>query len=191
MNEYGLNGEQAELICDEKEGADYFEAAAGEAERLGLSKTAAASRIANWFLSEVKHALSREGTALRDIASFPLGPRRLASLAAMLGAGRITGKTAKQCMDLVIAENREPEDIVKEKGWEQLTDPAQIAAAAQAVLAAETSTVTELRELAAAPDGREKRRRTLTAYLVGKVIAATGGRADPKIAGEQVEALLK
>jgi aspartyl-tRNA(Asn)/glutamyl-tRNA(Gln) amidotransferase subunit B len=71
-----------------------------------------------------------------------------------------------------------------------LTDPAQIAAAAQAVLAAETSTVTELRELAAAPDGREKRQRTLTAYLVGKVIAATGGRADPKIAGEQVEALL-
>ena len=190
MNGYGLNEEQAELICDEKEGADYFEAAALEAERLGLPKTAAASRIANWFLSEVKHALGREGIALRDIASFRLGPRRLASLAAMLGAGRITGKTAKQCMDLVIAEDREPEDIVKEKGWEQLTDPAQIAAAAQGVLAAEESTVAELRELAAAPEGKEKRRRTLTAYLVGKVIAATGGRADPKLAGEQVEALL-
>ena len=81
----------------------------------------------------------------------------------MLGAGRITGKTAKQCMDMVIAEDREPEDIVKEKGWEQLTDPAQIAAAAQGVLAAEESTVAELRELAAAPEGKEKRRRTLTA----------------------------
>jgi len=48
--------------------------------------------------------------------------------------------------------------------------------------------VVELRSIiAAAEAGKEKRRRTLTAYLVGKVLSATGGRADPNIAGEQVE----
>ena len=66
-----------------------------------------------------------------------------------------------------------------------------VSAAAQTVLAAEGDTVAELRGLApSSPAPAEKRRRTLEAYLVGKVIAATGGRADPKIAGEQVAALL-
>jgi aspartyl-tRNA(Asn)/glutamyl-tRNA(Gln) amidotransferase subunit B len=119
----------------------------------------------------------------------------------MNGEGRITGKLAKQCMDIIAAENREPEEIVQANNWEQLSDPAKIAGFAAAVFAAEEKTVAELRALAgsgaiasngdlAGDSGKEKRRRTLVAYLVGKTIAATGGRADPKIAGEQVEKLL-
>ncbi|MDR1308177.1 MAG: Asp-tRNA(Asn)/Glu-tRNA(Gln) amidotransferase subunit GatB [Treponema sp.] len=195
MNDYGLSEEQAELICDEKEGADYFEAAAREAKLLPRDRNFRGDeiplRIANWFLSDIKHILNREGIALRNIASFKLSPPRLASLIAMLGAGRITGKIAKQCLDTVIAEDRDPEEIVKANNWEQLADPASIAKSAEAVFAAESVTVTELRELIAANDAaKAKRRRTLTAYLVGKVIAATGGRADPKLAGQQVELLL-
>ncbi|GHV86142.1 aspartyl/glutamyl-tRNA(Asn/Gln) amidotransferase subunit B [Spirochaetia bacterium] len=200
MEEYGLQQEQAELICDEKEGADYFEAAvsAAGADKQELSKKenteakhSAALQIANWFLSDIKHILGREGLALKDITSFRLNPRRLAALAVMAGAGRITGKLAKQTMELVIAEDREPEEIVKANNWEQLTDPAQIAETVKAVFAAEEKTVTELRALKAEGDEtKEKRRRTLAAYLVGKVIAATGGRADPKIAGQQVDSLL-
>ncbi|MDR2471682.1 MAG: Asp-tRNA(Asn)/Glu-tRNA(Gln) amidotransferase subunit GatB [Treponema sp.] len=189
MKDYGLTGEAAELIGDEKEGADYFEAAvSAAAEEAGLSKREAASRIANWFLSDIKHLLGREGIPLRNIASFSVTPRRLASLAVMAESGRISGKIAKQCMELAAAENRDPQEIVKTKGWEQLTDPAAIASAAKTVLAAEAGAVAELRALGA--DAAEKRRRTLTAYLVGKVIAATEGRADPKIAGAAVAALL-
>ncbi|MDR2663792.1 MAG: hypothetical protein LBC31_12430, partial [Treponema sp.] len=105
---------------------------------------------------------------------------------------------AKQCLDIVIAEDRDPEEIVKTNNWEQLTDPARISALAEAVFAAESATVTELRGILAVgakqvggAGSKEKRRRTLTAYLVGKVIAATSGRADPKLAGQQVELLLK
>jgi aspartyl-tRNA(Asn)/glutamyl-tRNA(Gln) amidotransferase subunit B len=190
MASYGLSPEQAELICDEKEGADYFEQALA-AVPAGQAGNGAFLRAANWFLTDIKHILGREGIAVRDIASFRLTPRRFAALTLMAESGRITGKTAKQTLELVIAEDRDPEDIVQERGWEQLTDPAVIARAAETVFAAETDTVTELRALLAAGDGgKEKRRRTLQAYLVGKVLAATGGRADPKIAGESVDALL-
>jgi aspartyl-tRNA(Asn)/glutamyl-tRNA(Gln) amidotransferase subunit B len=103
----------------------------------------------------------------------------------MISAGRITGKSAKQTLELVIAEDRDPEDIVREKNWEQLTDPEKIAETARKVVAEESATVNELRNTA-----NEKRRKTLNAYLVGKVLSATGGRADPKIAGEQLEKLL-
>jgi aspartyl-tRNA(Asn)/glutamyl-tRNA(Gln) amidotransferase subunit B len=199
MEEYGLSPEQAELICDEKQGADYFEDALA-AVRGGRAESreavnAAAARIANWFLTDIRRILHRENRAVRDISGFALTPGRLASLAVMTGAGRISGKLARQTLELSVAEDRDPEDIVREHKWEQLTDRAAIARAAKAVFAAETETVTELRALCAASGegpkrAGEKRRRTLEAYLVGRVLAATGGCADPKIAGETVENLL-
>jgi aspartyl-tRNA(Asn)/glutamyl-tRNA(Gln) amidotransferase subunit B len=196
IKEYGLSAEQAELICDEKTGADYFEAAAAEIKKQMEAKgeiSGQAVRIANWFLSDIKHILNQKGMALKDIGSFALNPRRLAALAVMLGAGRITGKLAKQCMEIIAAEDRDPEEIVRANNWEQLADPAKIAEVVRTVFAAEKKTAAELRAIIAAASGvpgSEKRKKTLTAYLVGKVLAATGGRADPKIAGIQVEEML-
>jgi aspartyl-tRNA(Asn)/glutamyl-tRNA(Gln) amidotransferase subunit B len=143
-------------------------------------------------LGDIKHILGREGIALNAIASFRLSPVRLASLVAMSAGGKISGKNAKQTVEEVIKEDKDPERIVREKGWEQLCDPALIAGAVEAAFAAEADPVQTLRSLIAGADSaKEKRRRALTAYLVGKVLAATGGRADPNIAGAQVEALLR
>ena len=184
IKEYNLSEEQAGLICDEKEGADYYEAAVE-----GSPKEAV--RIANWFLTDIKFILNKKGIAVKNIGGFPLNPRRLKSLAVMLSEGRITGKLAKQCMETIIAEDKDPEEIVKANNWEQLSDPVKIAEAVKSVFIAEEKTVTELRSIIASGEAnKEKRRRTLTAYLVGKSLAATGGRADPKITGEQVEKLL-
>jgi aspartyl-tRNA(Asn)/glutamyl-tRNA(Gln) amidotransferase subunit B len=198
-NDYGLSEEQAEHICDEKEGADYFEAAVTETRVIGVTRatenmdvTDTTHRITNWFLTDIKAILNRKGIALKNIGSFPLTPRRLAALAIMLGRGKITGKLARQCMDLVVAEDRDPEEIVRANNWEQLRDPEKITEAVKSVLAAEEKTVTELRSIAAGNGDavKKKRRRTLTAYLTGKVLAATGGRADPIIAGKLLEELL-
>jgi aspartyl-tRNA(Asn)/glutamyl-tRNA(Gln) amidotransferase subunit B len=192
MAEYSLTEEQAGQLCDEKALADYFEEAAAAALKAGLAKSDAAARIANWLLGDIKHILGREGIALSGIASFRLNPRRLASLVALSAEGKISGKNAKQTVEAVIREDKDPECIVREKGWEQLSDPALIARAVEAAFAAETDTVHELRLLdAGTGSAQEKRRRALTAYLVGKVLAATGGRADPKIAGAQLDALLR
>ena len=187
--EYGLGEEQADLVCEEKAQADYFEAAVAEAiqaER-SLSKKEAAGKTVNWLLQDVKHIMGREGVELRDIGAFRLSPRRLAGLIAMSAAGKISGKNAKQTLEAVIKEDKDPEVIIQERGWALLTDPAAIACAVRSVAEAEAATVAEARGIAA----NEKRRQTLQAFLVGKVLAATGGRADPHIAARQVEALLQ
>jgi aspartyl-tRNA(Asn)/glutamyl-tRNA(Gln) amidotransferase subunit B len=189
MNDYGLSEEQSDLICDEKQGADYFEEAVGEAEKRGLAKGDAAAKIANWLLSDIKHMLHRDNIPLSLLPSFRLNPSRLASLTVMLFTGRITGKLAKQTAELVVAEDRDPEAIVKERNWEQLNDPAQIAEAVRRVMAAEAATVEDLRNAERA--GNVRRRQTLAAYLVGRVLAATGGRSDPGIAGRQIEESLR
>jgi aspartyl-tRNA(Asn)/glutamyl-tRNA(Gln) amidotransferase subunit B len=193
--DYGLNEEQADLVCEEKAQADYFEAAVRAAENPAksaaaeLSKKELAARIANWLLQDIKHILGRENIELRDIGSFRLTPERLAALTVLSAAGSISGKNAKQTLEAVIKEDKDPETIIKERGWELISDPAKIAEAVKAVIAAEQNTVAELRSLTGS--GNEKRRHTLNAFLIGKVLAATGGRADPKIAGLQLEELIR
>ncbi|GHV40488.1 aspartyl/glutamyl-tRNA(Asn/Gln) amidotransferase subunit B [Spirochaetia bacterium] len=185
----GLNGEQADLVCEEKASADYFEAALSAAVSAGLEPKDAALRIVNWLLQDIKHILSREGIPLHDIGSFKLNPKRLAALVALVGGGQISVKIAKQTLEAVLAEDKDPEVIIKERGWERLSDPAKIAEIVQAVYKAEEAAFAEAREAAAGGNG--KRRQTLSAFLVGKVLAASSGRADPKIAGAQIEALIE
>jgi aspartyl-tRNA(Asn)/glutamyl-tRNA(Gln) amidotransferase subunit B len=188
QREYGLSETYAELLCDEKAEADYFEEAVREAERLGLEKREAALQINKRLISDIRHILARRGLNASALASFPLTPRRLAALTALNLQGRISGKHVKQTLDLVIAEDRDPEAILRERHWECLSDPAEIAETVRTVQEAEQSVFAEVR--AAIAEGNLKRRHTLTAYLVGKVLAATGGRADPQIAGAQIEAAI-
>ena len=188
QRDYGLNEEQAELICDEKAQADYFEEALSWAIRGGLEVRDGAARIRNWVLSDIKHVLNRDGLAVPDIAALKLCPRRLASLVVLAAQGRVSSKNAKQTLEAVLAEDKDPETIIRERNWEQLRDPEKIAEAARAVLAGEQSAVEEIR--AARAGGSQKRADTLTAYLLGKVLERTGGRADPRIAGALIAELI-
>jgi aspartyl-tRNA(Asn)/glutamyl-tRNA(Gln) amidotransferase subunit B len=186
--DYGVTEEQADLICEEKAQADYFEAAVKEAAAQGLETRDAANRIVNLLLTDIKRVLRRDGMAAAEIGSFALTPFRLASLTALIAGGAVSGKNGKQTLEAVIAEDKDPGAIVKERGWELISDPAKIAEAVKAVSESEAVSLAEAREAAAA--GNAKRTSALTAYLVGKVLASTGGRADPKIAGAQVAQLL-
>jgi aspartyl-tRNA(Asn)/glutamyl-tRNA(Gln) amidotransferase subunit B len=183
--EYGLSAEQAALICEEKAFADYFEAAVaavateyGDGKRAQIAKT-----VTNWLLTDIKHILSRE--TLADIGKLKITPKRLASLIVLTIDGKTSMKNAKQTLELVLLEDKDPIDIIAEKGWEQITDRAEIAAAVAEVEKEEAETVKELSALIA-ENRAPKRIRSLTAYLTGKVLAKTGGRANPKIVGELV-----
>jgi aspartyl-tRNA(Asn)/glutamyl-tRNA(Gln) amidotransferase subunit B len=183
--EYGLSAEHADIICDEKAEADYFEEAVGEAVKQGLEKNDAAGRINNHLISDIRHILSREGLHVSAIASLKITPKRLASLVVLSAQGKVSGKNAKQTLEAVIAEDKDPRDIIRERGWERLDDPEQIARFVRAVYEDEGPIFEEARGA-----DNPKRRRTLTAYLVGKVLERTSGRADPRIAGEQIERLI-
>ncbi|MDR3148387.1 MAG: Asp-tRNA(Asn)/Glu-tRNA(Gln) amidotransferase subunit GatB [Treponema sp.] len=187
--DYGLAAEQADLVCEEKAQADYFEAAVAEAAARGMDPRDAANRIVNVLLTDIKHILRRDGISPGEFGSFRLTPFRLASLTALVAGGSVSGKNGRQTLEAVLAEDRDPEAIVKERGWEQLSDPAAIALAVRAVSESEAASFAEARKAAAA--GNAKRTGALTAYLVGKALSSTGGRADPKLVKTQVEQLLR
>jgi aspartyl-tRNA(Asn)/glutamyl-tRNA(Gln) amidotransferase subunit B len=184
----GVTEEQADLICEEKAQADYFEAAVREALALGMERRDAANRIVNFLLTDIKHILRRDGISPAEFGSFALTPARLASLIALIAGDTLSGRNGRQAAEAVLAEDRDPAVIVRERGWEQFSDPAKIAAAVKAVSENEAASLEEAREAAAA--GNAKRAGALASYLVGKALSATGGRANPKMVRTQVEQLM-
>ena len=110
--DYGVTEEQADLICEEKAQADYFETAVKEALALGMEPRDAAGRIVNFLLTDIKHILRRDGISPGEFASFTLTARRLASLTALIAGGTLSGRNARQTLEAVLTEDRDPEVIV-------------------------------------------------------------------------------
>lgn len=160
---FGLTLREAEFICDEKSRADYFEAvvAAGAAPR----------EAAQWLASFVV----KESKRLQDsphAASF--GPERLAALLTMLAERRIHGGIVKQAITASLETGADPISIVRERGWEQLTDRGTIEAVVRRVVAANSQEVRRVRE----GDARPIR------FLTGRIMKETNGLAEPTLVKE-------
>ncbi|HVP20043.1 MAG TPA: Asp-tRNA(Asn)/Glu-tRNA(Gln) amidotransferase subunit GatB, partial [Spirochaetia bacterium] len=160
VEEYSLSEDQAEYLCDEKTTADFFE----EAVRLGADAQSAAL----WLAADVKKHLNRTGATL---SSSPLSARRLAELLGLLSAKRIHGRIAKSVLEKIFAEDKDPLAIIREKGWEQITDPATLGSHVDSVIEANAEVVASIR----AGDSRP------ITFLIGEIMKETSGRADPAL----------
>ena len=167
LERYAVNESQADFLIEEKAVADWFEAAVA----LGADPQAAAL----WLASDVQKILNRGGLAL---ASCPLSAARFAELLRLIAERRIHGKIAKQVLEVVFAEDKDPAAIVRERGWEQLTDRGQLAAVIDRVLAGHPQAVEQVR----AGDSKPM------SFLIGEIMKATSGRAEPGLLKELLAA---
>ncbi len=175
--EFGLTPSQADFICEEKALADYFEKAVTEAERRGLQRTEGAQKITAWITSDIKKIWNRQGLSPSNVEEFRLTASRLAELVALVARGSISGKNAKQILELVVAEDRDPRAIMTERGWEMITDPAQLRLVVERVCEQHAEVLRSAQ--GAAKSGEAKRRTSLEAYLVGQAVAQTQGKGEP------------
>ncbi|MDR0598137.1 MAG: asparaginase domain-containing protein [Treponema sp.] len=160
MAEHGLTQHQAEFICDEKSRADYFEKT--------LSLGAPGREAARWMSSYIIKECKRLGLSMADS---PLSPERFAAILAMLRDRRIHGSIAKQAISAVLEEDRDPEGIIRERGWEQLTNRDSIKAIVVSVIQENPLEVRRIREGDARP----------IQFLTGLVMKETGGLAEPTL----------
>jgi aspartyl-tRNA(Asn)/glutamyl-tRNA(Gln) amidotransferase subunit B len=129
---------------------------------------------ANWMLGEVAAALNRSDL---DIARSPVGPQALAQLLKRIADGTISGKIAKDVLDAMWAGEGDPDAIIDKRGLRQISDEGAIEKIVDDAIAANASIVAEYKA------GKEKAFNS----LVGKVMAASRGKANPA----QVNAILK
>ena len=163
---YGLPPYDAGVLTQSVALAAYFEATAAAANN--------AKAASNWIMGELLGRLNTEGRRFDDV---PIAADSLARLIRLVESGRITGPIAKQLFERMFAGEGEPEAIVAAEGLGRIDDESAIGALVAQTLANNPKPVAQY---------REGKRQTF-GFLVGQVMKASAGKADP----ERVAAILR
>jgi aspartyl-tRNA(Asn)/glutamyl-tRNA(Gln) amidotransferase subunit B len=165
LDQYGLSPYDASLISEDRAVAAYYEtAAAGQDAKI----------VANWMTVELFGALNKMGL---DLADSPVKPDQLGKLVGRITDGTISGRIAKDVFALMLENGADPDQVIDEKGFKQVSDTGAIEAMIDAVMAENADKVAEYR------GGKDK----LFGFFVGQVMKASQGQANPGV----VNGLLK
>jgi aspartyl-tRNA(Asn)/glutamyl-tRNA(Gln) amidotransferase subunit B len=152
----GLSAYDASVLVAERELADFYEE---------LAKGADAKAAANWLNNEILGRLNRDGLSITQV---PVSAQANNAIIRMIADNTISGKIAKDLLDIVWTEGGDPKAVVEARGLKQVTDTGAIDAAIEAVIAANPDKVEEV-----------KAKPKLAGWFVGQVMKQTGGKANP------------
>jgi len=152
----GLSAYDASVLVAERELADFYEE---------LAKGVDAKAAANWLNNEILGRLNRDGLSITQV---PVSADANNAIIRMIADNTISGKIAKDLLDIVWSEGGDPRAVVEARGMKQVTDTAAIDAAIEAVIAANPAKVEEV-----------KAKPKLAGWFVGQVMKQTGGKANP------------
>ena len=158
VSDYGLPEYDATILTASKGMADYFEVCA---KQFNQPKT-----VSNWVMGELMRELNNSGTA---ILASPITPERLVSLLQMVDKGTISLKVAREIFPELYSSAKTPEQIVQEKGLTQVSDEGALAKIIEEVLSKNPGQVAQFKE------GKQQ----VLGFLVGQVMKASGGKANP------------
>jgi len=162
MHSYGLNDYDADLLVRLMSGgADYFEAMV----RAGAPPKAAS----NWIQGEIRRRLKDAGD--ENMAAVRVPPDALAELVDLVERNVISSTVAKDVFDKMWATGARAAAIVDAEGLAQIGDEAALAAIVADVVARHPDPVAQFRA------GRTN----ALGFLVGQVMKASQGKANPKI----------
>jgi aspartyl-tRNA(Asn)/glutamyl-tRNA(Gln) amidotransferase subunit B len=181
VDDYGLSGYDATTLTASRDTARYFDAVVSALVAAVGAKAdpkALAKPAANWVMVDLSAALNRDGL---EIDASPVPPAQLARLIARIQDGTISGKMARDVFAAMWAEPADGDDvadrIIEARGLKQISDSGAIEKIIDEVLAANPKSVDEFRA------GKDKAFNA----LVGQVMKATKGKANP----QQVNDLLR
>ncbi|MFN2447714.1 MAG: Asp-tRNA(Asn)/Glu-tRNA(Gln) amidotransferase subunit GatB [Vicinamibacterales bacterium] len=166
----GLPVYDANLLTQSRPLADYFE----ETARLSGNPKPAS----NWVMGELLRTMKERDVTIEDV---PLRPARLAGLIGLVESGLISSTVAKDVFVKMYESGRSARQIVDEEGLAQIGDTAALGAMVTGIVAANPDAVEQVR----------KGRNNAFGFLVGQVMKASKGKANPKIVNELLVAALR
>ena len=161
--EYGMSDFDVETITSTKGLAMFFEAAA--------TKSKNPKKAVNIILAELLAVLNEKKETINDVE---ITPAHIAELADALEDGKITSKQGKEVFAEMMATNKMPSVIIKEKGMEVVSDAGEIDKIVQDVIAANPKAVEDFK------GGKTN----VVGWLMGQVMKQSHGKANPKQATE-------
>lgn len=175
MQQYGLNKQDADLLTIERVVADYYETVVAAAASVGGT----AKDAANWVVGELFRLLKDSGEDYSRLAH-RMPPDYIAAVLEMLSQNTINRTVAKQVFEESYQTGQSPAQIVADKGLKQISDTDALTHLAQEVIANNPKAVGEYRS----------GKKTAIKFLVGQVMKATKGQANPQAATTALESLL-
>ncbi len=170
ISDFSLPVYDAEILTQTKSLANYYESV--------ISITDDYKTASNWVISEVLAVVNEKKI---DISDFPITALNLGKLINLIKAGTISGKIAKEVFALMLQDNSDPGQIVKDKNLVQISDTSEIEPIIQKIIESNPAQVQEY--LA----GKEK----VFGFFVGQVMKETRGKANPKLVNEILRKMLR
>ncbi len=168
---HGLSDYDADVLVRLIPGAaDFFEAA--------VAAGASAKTASNWIQGEIRRKLKELGR--ESVSAMPFGPAALAELAALVDGQVISSSAAKDVFEVMWQTGQAARAIVDAKGLAQIGDTAALEAIVDAVVVANPDPVAQYRAGKVQTFG----------FLVGQVMKASKGKANPAVASEILKARL-
>ena len=168
--QYQLSDYDAGVLTASRELARYYESVAAATKNPKSS--------ANWIANEL---LGRLHAAGQEIEASPVSHENMAGLILKIESGEISGKIAKVVFEEMFTTSKTPSDIIKEKGFAQISDTGALEAAIRKVIEASPSQAQDYKA------GKTK----LLGFFVGQVMKETKGQANPGVLNELVKKILE
>jgi aspartyl-tRNA(Asn)/glutamyl-tRNA(Gln) amidotransferase subunit B len=161
--EYRLAAPVAFKLVSDRRTADLFEEA--------VKDPAKAQAAANWITEDISAEANRRGVTIPELGILP---SHITELVDLIDSGIISGKIAKSVIPEMIETKKGPREIVGSKGLSQIQDKTEILKAVDAAIKANPKPAEDFR------GGKT----AALAFLVGEVMKATRGKANPKLVNE-------
>jgi aspartyl-tRNA(Asn)/glutamyl-tRNA(Gln) amidotransferase subunit B len=158
MEDYKLSDYNAGLLISSKAMANFFE------ETLKLYKNP--KTIANWMLGDLSAYLNENKKSIEEV---DFAPPQLAEILGLIDKGTISGKIAKNVLLQVLKTGKQIKDVIAESGMTQISDEKELRGIIQEVIKKNPDPVEEYK----------KGKKTAIGFLVGQVMKASKGRANP------------
>ncbi|MDP3046885.1 MAG: Asp-tRNA(Asn)/Glu-tRNA(Gln) amidotransferase subunit GatB [Chloroflexota bacterium] len=171
MVSLGLSRYDASLLAEDQGVAAYFETA------LAAARPDEVKTIANWILGEMFRLMPERKTEIGDVK---IAPAALVELVRLVSDGAISNSMAKEVFAEMFATGKAASLIVSERGLSQISDTDALAAIVAGVMKANPQAVADYRA------GKE----AALSFLVGQVMKASRGRANPALAGRLLQEAL-
>ena len=163
LKEYELSEKDAKLITASKYLSDLFEKA--------IEVCHNPKAVCNWIISDISRILNE--TEMEPIA-IPFDANQLGKLVVLIDKGTISSSIGKKVLTELFENPRDPEDIIKEKGWIQISDEGAIKEVVSRILEANPQSIADYKA------GKDR----ALGFLVGQAMKETKGKANPKMLNE-------
>ncbi len=171
VTRFGFSTYEAGILTSSREMADYFEKCVSEA-KAGQNSTARS--ISNWLQGDFSYLLKEKGIELSQVK---VAPFHLAELVGLQESGQVGGPAAKVIFAEMFETGEPPSIIMQKRGLGQISGTSELEQIVERVLADNK---------AAVEDFKAGKAQALT-FLMGQVMKATRGRANPGVAGQLIK----